>query len=225
MSREKRAELGSCPSRHAIQRKTSEESAGYYRQKSFAIDTPGSPTGRPKPKQCCGVRPRELARLDHGLSCRFASSRPRLPAGTIERNRPAFEWYRFQKGPLNAHHVLWSSEVRLKHVAVSHSRRYDVPVALPSTESGFLPTEPLQRPINQGNAGDVSFASLTLSSVPIRTSLPPASARSLIRHAVDRGVVSRLEPGLFVLAPPELGRATEVCRQPICGRATTGGGC
>ncbi len=46
------------------------------------------------------------------------------------------------------------------------------------------------------------------------TGLPPASARSLIRHAVARGVVSRLEPGLFVLVPPELGRATEFAGNP-----------
>jgi predicted transcriptional regulator of viral defense system len=46
------------------------------------------------------------------------------------------------------------------------------------------------------------------------TGLSPASARSLIRHAVARGVVSRLEPGLFVLVPPELGRATEFAGNP-----------
>ncbi len=46
------------------------------------------------------------------------------------------------------------------------------------------------------------------------TGLRPASARSLIRHAVDRGIVSRLEPGLFVLVPPELGRATEFAGNP-----------
>lgn len=47
------------------------------------------------------------------------------------------------------------------------------------------------------------------------TGLCPASARSLIRHAVDRGIVSRLEPGLFVLVPPELGRATEFAGNPF----------
>jgi predicted transcriptional regulator of viral defense system len=46
------------------------------------------------------------------------------------------------------------------------------------------------------------------------TGLSPASARSLIRHAVGRGVVSRLEPGLFVLVPPELGRVTEFAGNP-----------
>ncbi|HEU0141121.1 MAG TPA: type IV toxin-antitoxin system AbiEi family antitoxin [Bryobacteraceae bacterium] len=46
------------------------------------------------------------------------------------------------------------------------------------------------------------------------TGLPAASARSLIRHAVNRGVVSRLEPGLFVLVPPELGRAVEFAGNP-----------
>ncbi len=46
------------------------------------------------------------------------------------------------------------------------------------------------------------------------TELPSASARSLIRHAVHRGIVSRLQPGLFVLVPPELGRATEFAGNP-----------
>jgi predicted transcriptional regulator of viral defense system len=54
----------------------------------------------------------------------------------------------------------------------------------------------------------------THSDVERITGLPPASARSLIRHAVDRGVISRLEPGLFVLVPPELGRATEFAGNP-----------
>ena len=54
----------------------------------------------------------------------------------------------------------------------------------------------------------------TLADVQSVTGLPAASARSLIRHAVTRGVVSRLEPGLFVLVPPELGRATEFAGNP-----------
>jgi predicted transcriptional regulator of viral defense system len=57
-------------------------------------------------------------------------------------------------------------------------------------------------------------ATFTHSDVERITGLPPASVRSLIRHAVDRGVVSRLEPGLFVLVPPELGRATEFGGNP-----------
>ena len=45
-------------------------------------------------------------------------------------------------------------------------------------------------------------------------SITGLSARSLIRHVVARGVVSRLEPSLFVLVPPELGRATEFAGNP-----------
>jgi len=59
--------------------------------------------------------------------------------------------------------------------------------------------------------GQTTFTHADVESI---TGLPPASARSLIRHAVARGVVSRLEPGLFVLVPPELGRATEFAGNP-----------
>jgi len=59
--------------------------------------------------------------------------------------------------------------------------------------------------------GRTTFTHADVESI---TGLPPASARSLIRHAVARGVVSRLEPGLFVLVPPELGRATEFAGNP-----------
>ncbi|MEK7403750.1 MAG: type IV toxin-antitoxin system AbiEi family antitoxin [Acidobacteriota bacterium] len=54
----------------------------------------------------------------------------------------------------------------------------------------------------------------TLADVQDITRLSAASARSLIRHAVGRGIVSRLEPGLFVLVPPELGRAGEFFGNP-----------
>jgi predicted transcriptional regulator of viral defense system len=64
----------------------------------------------------------------------------------------------------------------------------------------------------------------TIADVESITGLSAASARSLIRHAVDRGVVSRLEPGLFVLVPPELGRATEFAGNPyIIARELTAG--
>ena len=64
----------------------------------------------------------------------------------------------------------------------------------------------------------------TLADVASITELPAASACSLIRHAVARGVVSRLEPGLFVLVPPELGRATEFAGNPyIIARELTAG--
>jgi len=60
-------------------------------------------------------------------------------------------------------------------------------------------------------SGQTTFTHADVESI---TGLPPASARSLIRHAVVRGVVSRLHPGLFVLVPPELGRATEFAGNP-----------
>ena len=60
-------------------------------------------------------------------------------------------------------------------------------------------------------SGQTTFTHADVQSI---TGLPPASARSLIRHAVARGVVSRLQPGLFVLVPPELGRATEFAGNP-----------
>ena len=65
----------------------------------------------------------------------------------------------------------------------------------------------------------------TLADVHTITGLLPASARSLIRYAVARGVVSRLKPGLFVLVPPELGRATEFAGNPyIVARELVAGG-
>lgn len=60
-------------------------------------------------------------------------------------------------------------------------------------------------------SGQTTFTHADVESI---TGLSPASARSLIRHAVARGIVSRLEPGLFVLVPPELGRATEFAGNP-----------
>jgi predicted transcriptional regulator of viral defense system len=64
----------------------------------------------------------------------------------------------------------------------------------------------------------------TLADVEGITGLSPASARSLIRSASARGIVSRLEPGLFVLVPPELGSATEFSGNPyITARELTGG--
>lgn len=54
----------------------------------------------------------------------------------------------------------------------------------------------------------------THADVVTITALSAASARSLVRHAVTRGIVSRLQPGLFVLVPPELGRETEFAGNP-----------
>lgn len=80
-----------------------------------------------------------------------------------------------------------------------------------TTPSKTVGSRTAQLIIELYESGQTTF---THADVERITSLPPASARSLIRHAVDRGVVSRLEPGLFVLVPPELGRATEFAGNP-----------
>lgn len=59
--------------------------------------------------------------------------------------------------------------------------------------------------------GQTTFKLVDVQNI---TGLSPASARSLIRHAVGRGIVSRLQSGLFVLVPPELGRAAEFSGNP-----------
>jgi predicted transcriptional regulator of viral defense system len=53
-----------------------------------------------------------------------------------------------------------------------------------------------------------------LADVQAITGLTHASARSLVRNAVARGLVARVEPGLFVLVPPELGSAREFSGNP-----------
>jgi predicted transcriptional regulator of viral defense system len=56
------------------------------------------------------------------------------------------------------------------------------------------------------------------------TGLEATSARSLVRNAEARGLVTRLKPGLFVLVPPELGSATEFSGNPyLTARAMVGG--
>lgn len=54
----------------------------------------------------------------------------------------------------------------------------------------------------------------TLTDVADITGLGRASARSLARALVDRGIAARLRPGLFVLVPFELGRAREYLGNP-----------
>ena len=54
----------------------------------------------------------------------------------------------------------------------------------------------------------------TIADVVRITSLAPASARSLIRKAEERGLVTRLRPGLFNLVPFELGRAKSHVENP-----------
>jgi predicted transcriptional regulator of viral defense system len=45
--------------------------------------------------------------------------------------------------------------------------------------------------------------------------LNDVSARNFIRKLVDRGVVTRLRPGLFILVPFELGKETEYAGNPL----------
>ncbi len=47
------------------------------------------------------------------------------------------------------------------------------------------------------------------------TELSSVSARSFVRKLVDRGVVTRLKPGLFVLVPLELGQARQYMGNPL----------
>lgn len=47
------------------------------------------------------------------------------------------------------------------------------------------------------------------------TALPESSARSFIRKLVDRGVATRLKPGLFVLVPFELGKERQYLGSPL----------
>ena len=47
------------------------------------------------------------------------------------------------------------------------------------------------------------------------TDLSSVSARSFVRKLVDRGVATRLKPGLFVLVPFELGQARQYAGNPL----------
>lgn len=47
------------------------------------------------------------------------------------------------------------------------------------------------------------------------TGLPETSARSFIRKLVDRGVATRIKPGLYVLVPFELGRERQYPGNPL----------
>ncbi|MFQ5684470.1 MAG: type IV toxin-antitoxin system AbiEi family antitoxin domain-containing protein [Candidatus Binatia bacterium] len=56
------------------------------------------------------------------------------------------------------------------------------------------------------------------------TGLADASARSFVRSLVERGLVTRLKPGLFVLLPFELGKETEYMGHPwLVAKALAGG--
>lgn len=56
------------------------------------------------------------------------------------------------------------------------------------------------------------------------TGLTAASARSFVRSLVERGLVTRLKPGLFILVPFELGKETEYMGHPwLVAKALAGG--
>ncbi len=70
---------------------------------------------------------------------------------------------------------------------------------------------------------DRTQTTFTNSDVAAITGLEPNSARSLVRKAEARGLVTRLQPGLFVLVPAELGSATEFTGNPyLTARAMVG---
>jgi len=63
-----------------------------------------------------------------------------------------------------------------------------------------------------------------IGEVKAITGLSDASARSFVRSLVDRGVVARLKPGLFILVPFELGKETEFMGHPwLVAKALAGG--
>ena len=65
-----------------------------------------------------------------------------------------------------------------------------------------------------------TFSNADVASI---TGLAANSARSLIRKAEARGLVTRLKPGLFVLVPPELGRENQFSGNPyLTARAMVG---
>ncbi len=63
-----------------------------------------------------------------------------------------------------------------------------------------------------------------IGEVKAITGLSDASARSFARSLVDRGVVARLKPGLFILVPFELGKETQYMGHPwLVAKALVGG--
>ena len=61
---------------------------------------------------------------------------------------------------------------------------------------------------------DRSQSTFTLADAQAITGLSSHLASSLLHKAVRRGLMSRLQPGLFVIVPPELGSATEYSGDP-----------
>ncbi|MCP4659414.1 MAG: transcriptional regulator, partial [bacterium] len=64
----------------------------------------------------------------------------------------------------------------------------------------------------------------SLAEVEKVTGLKPKSARNLVARLVDRGVATRLKPGLFILVPFELGRERDYLGNPyVVARELVGG--
>ena len=66
-------------------------------------------------------------------------------------------------------------------------------------------------------------STFTLADVGSITGLSASSARNLVHKAQQRGLVTRLKPGLYNLVPFELGRATEhICSPYLIARELAG---
>jgi predicted transcriptional regulator of viral defense system len=61
---------------------------------------------------------------------------------------------------------------------------------------------------------DRSQSTFTLADAEKITGLNGSLASSLLHKAVNRGLVSRLKPGVFIIVPPELGSSTEYAGDP-----------
>jgi predicted transcriptional regulator of viral defense system len=61
---------------------------------------------------------------------------------------------------------------------------------------------------------DRSQSTFELADAAEITGLSPPLASSLLRKAAQRGLVSRLKPGTFVIVPPEMGSSTEYAGNP-----------
>jgi predicted transcriptional regulator of viral defense system len=64
----------------------------------------------------------------------------------------------------------------------------------------------------------------TLAEVEAITGLKAKSARNLVARLVERGVATRLKPGLFILVPFELGRDREYLGNPLLVARELAGG-
>lgn len=72
---------------------------------------------------------------------------------------------------------------------------------------------------------DRSMTTFRLSTVREITGLRPDLASSLLKKAVQRGLVTRLKPGLFVIVPQDFGSAGEYAGDPyLVGRDLAGEG-